>query len=110
MIRRPPRSTLFPYTTLFRSAFASAPIKILRSGTGPNKDEAAFFVHARAAPIVGGARELPGIAFPRFVANFPGPRDSVEAPELFASAHVERGRIARSGPATFGTRKPENDA
>src|SRR3712207_9306668 len=25
MIRRPPRSTLFPYTTLFRSAPASAP-------------------------------------------------------------------------------------
>src|SRR2546427_12172678 len=25
MIRRPPRSTLFPYTTLFRSASASAP-------------------------------------------------------------------------------------
>src|SRR5258708_10970717 len=24
MIRRPPRSTLFPYTTLFRSVFASA--------------------------------------------------------------------------------------
>src|SRR3989442_14161547 len=24
MIRRPPRSTLFPYTTLFRSAFAAA--------------------------------------------------------------------------------------
>src|SRR3712207_7976197 len=24
MIRRPPRSTLFPYTTLFRSAFLSA--------------------------------------------------------------------------------------
>src|SRR2546422_6070748 len=25
MIRRPPRSTLFPYTTLFRSAYLSAP-------------------------------------------------------------------------------------
>src|SRR2546428_3762770 len=25
MIRRPPRSTLFPYTTLFRSAFRAAP-------------------------------------------------------------------------------------
>src|SRR5258708_21419106 len=25
MIRRPPRSTLFPYTTLFRSSFASSP-------------------------------------------------------------------------------------
>src|SRR3712207_6865374 len=26
MIRRPPRSTLFPYTTLFRSPVSSAPI------------------------------------------------------------------------------------
>src|SRR2546430_9216686 len=26
MIRRPPRSTLFPYTTLFRSALPSAPL------------------------------------------------------------------------------------
>src|SRR2546422_6107235 len=25
MIRRPPRSTLFPYTTLFRSAFTTVP-------------------------------------------------------------------------------------
>src|SRR5947207_10521681 len=28
MIRRPPRSTLFPYTTLFRSAQASPPSRI----------------------------------------------------------------------------------
>src|SRR2546430_917477 len=28
MIRRPPRSTLFPYTTLFRSAFKLDPAKI----------------------------------------------------------------------------------
>src|SRR2546425_9591373 len=27
MIRRPPRSTLFPYTTLFRSSFASGLLK-----------------------------------------------------------------------------------
>src|SRR2546430_14049020 len=33
MIRRPPRSTLFPYTTLFRSAFiAEAPL--IGHGTG----------------------------------------------------------------------------
>src|SRR5438445_9170447 len=31
MIRRPPRSTLFPYTTLFRSAFRSG----LRAGAVP---------------------------------------------------------------------------
>src|SRR3712207_7486149 len=28
MIRRPPRSTLFPYTTLFRSSRVALPIKI----------------------------------------------------------------------------------
>src|SRR5438874_8862231 len=28
MIRRPPRSTLFPYTTLFRSALSDAGVKV----------------------------------------------------------------------------------
>src|SRR3989442_3750751 len=28
MIRRPPRSTLFPYTTLFRSAWSSRPLLV----------------------------------------------------------------------------------
>src|SRR2546428_9160699 len=39
MIRRPPRSTLFPYTTLFRSALAEAraerarrPLEVARAG------------------------------------------------------------------------------
>src|SRR2546422_8972768 len=41
MIRRPPRSTLFPYTTLFRSqAVASVSMTVrrgeLRAGIGPN--------------------------------------------------------------------------
>src|SRR3712207_8209479 len=29
MIRRPPRSTLFPYTTLFRSVMTNYPVKVL---------------------------------------------------------------------------------
>src|SRR2546421_5455551 len=33
MIRRPPRSTLFPYTTLFRSAFATTRCGWARSAT-----------------------------------------------------------------------------
>src|ERR1039458_3733204 len=33
MIRRPPRSTLFPYTTLFRSAFEGQ-CRIMKTGTG----------------------------------------------------------------------------
>src|SRR3712207_9078188 len=37
MIRRPPRSTLFPYTTLFRAAGRlGVPVRLLaRLGTGP---------------------------------------------------------------------------
>src|SRR3712207_7154930 len=35
MIRRPPRSTLFPYTTLFRSPLDSVPITF---GRGPQND------------------------------------------------------------------------
>src|SRR5438309_5511824 len=34
MIRRPPRSTLFPYTTLFRSHRAKRPRLAVRSGRG----------------------------------------------------------------------------
>src|SRR5258706_13691833 len=38
MIRRPPRSTLFPYTTLFRSG-VRARMPCLNQGTGRRKDE-----------------------------------------------------------------------
>src|SRR2546425_5282707 len=34
MIRRPPRSTLFPYTTLFRSARAHRGLRVLRALRG----------------------------------------------------------------------------
>src|SRR5256885_11053515 len=34
MIRRPPRSTLFPYTTLFRSVFSLSPTKLITTGEG----------------------------------------------------------------------------
>src|SRR2546428_4901096 len=40
MIRRPPRSTLFPYTTLFRSRSrrAQAPALVLRSSSTPTTE------------------------------------------------------------------------
>src|SRR5256885_10902947 len=34
MIRRPPRSTLFPYTTLFRSWFETEALKATKSASG----------------------------------------------------------------------------
>src|SRR2546426_3141923 len=36
MIRRPPRSTLFPYTTLFRSRYPGGPLLVL-AGAGSGK-------------------------------------------------------------------------
>src|SRR5260221_7389140 len=39
MIRRPPRSTLFPYTTLFRSA----KLETASGETTPNKDRSGFY-------------------------------------------------------------------
>src|SRR2546428_10064575 len=36
MIRRPPRSTLFPYTTLFRSSIAPTPVSPCKRATGPS--------------------------------------------------------------------------
>src|SRR2546430_4124845 len=39
MIRRPPRSTLFPYTTLFRSAPSSAPVATSRRTFDPSTDQ-----------------------------------------------------------------------
>src|SRR5260221_6335483 len=46
MIRRPPRSTLFPYTTLFRST------ELLTQGDGPisTSDPSAVSFFTRAAP------------------------------------------------------------
>src|SRR5690625_6365813 len=42
MIRRPPRSTLFPYTTLFRSPFDHLAIGGDR-GAGPDQDDVVDF-------------------------------------------------------------------
>src|SRR2546427_2355578 len=51
MIRRPPRSPLFPYTTLFRSACTAHP-PALRPGRGPQ--------HPAAARAPGQAAAAPG--------------------------------------------------
>src|SRR5258708_10124174 len=39
MIRRPPRSTLFPYTTLFRSAIQYAKLVELAESVAPTSDD-----------------------------------------------------------------------
>src|SRR5688572_32534605 len=61
MVRRPPRSTLFPYTTLFRSPVAALERRVPLLGAGLRGGvRAGRFVvgMARAAPLAGTARRL----------------------------------------------------
>src|SRR2546422_1955266 len=48
MIRRPPRSTLFPYTTLFRSPFDAGSVEIDGLSLGPRTRDAAGLRPLRA--------------------------------------------------------------
>src|SRR3712207_6857148 len=50
MMRRPPRSTLFPYTTLFRSVEVHAPLQVADPEHGVQ--EAAFAHHAFSSAVV----------------------------------------------------------
>src|SRR3989442_5152803 len=52
MIRRPPRSTLFPYTTLFRSVPAYGGEPTIRIVLGPQADR---FTRAGIGALLGGA-------------------------------------------------------
>src|SRR3712207_6943257 len=47
MIRRPPRSTLFPYTTLFRSLF-----DFVREATGNPSEQYRIYGHSAGAQFV----------------------------------------------------------
>src|SRR3712207_9081275 len=53
MIRRPPRSTLFPYTTLFRSGVELAPYCLVHPAVGLGPCLFAGFGYARGVPAGG---------------------------------------------------------
>src|SRR2546430_3481524 len=83
MIRRPPRSTLFPYTTLFRSRVARRQRRApMQSGRDIGDDEAGVFDFAPqlAYLAVGSAHLKPRhVAQPQLDAVEPGFLDQVEA-------------------------------
>src|SRR5258708_14834496 len=58
MIRRPPRSTLFPYTTLFRSRLGSA--RKTRPSLAPKPAENRADLRASPGPLPGGLRRWSG--------------------------------------------------
>src|SRR5258708_25026016 len=63
MIRRPPRSTLFPYTTLFRSPYVDMNARILQQFEDGKPAEAAaalndYLVHSERLILAAYARRL----------------------------------------------------
>src|SRR2546427_8033677 len=82
MIRRPPRSTLFPYTTLFRSGLPAA---------GPN---GGVLPRRPAARSAAPARSVHGAL---------GPLRAAGGPESWALALPRAGRRAGGGPGGFPT-------
>src|SRR3989441_6509489 len=57
MIRRPPRSTLFPYTTLFRSEERKLPAEEARRGGVPREQIERLVHFGRTAPADGAPEE-----------------------------------------------------
>src|SRR2546426_10169848 len=51
MIRRPPRSTLFPYTTLFRSIVRERPLQVLGEVERPPDPDAVAVVAPGVVPL-----------------------------------------------------------
>src|SRR3712207_9046415 len=95
MIRRPPRSTLFPYTTLFRSILAHLPDphgRRLRSAAGWTL---ALHVHHRPASAAyacaGVPAHEPAALLARGVSDLPRPR----LPALEEQTRSEERRVGK---------------
>src|SRR5256885_9565263 len=88
MIRRPPRSTLFPYTTLFRSRRARAPGIPSRFVSQRHGDPEGSRV-SQAAEVPGPAADapllLPGVAEPPGPAAFSHPKGDRKSTRLNSS-------------------------
>src|SRR3712207_9429153 len=83
MIRRPPRSTLFPYTTLFRS-------EALRARVGVERPAAA---HRVPQPVVEGADAGAGHVGLGRLDEPDVVRDLPEVPALAVQVHVVQARL-----------------
>src|SRR3712207_2167007 len=80
MIRRPPRSTLFPYTTLFRSPEALDKVLFMPASYDPDKQ--------KALESIGYWRGAMVKAF--FEVNFPDPRKIEESAQVVGMDTMEK--------------------
>src|SRR5689334_24618710 len=74
MLRRPPRSTLFPYTTLFRSGKLVSQRQLLQEVWGPEYHDEAAYLRVHMANVRRKLEPEPGR--PRYFFTEPGDRKS----------------------------------
>src|SRR5256885_15431068 len=109
MIRRPPRSTLFPYTTLFRSArcaFGAAALGTGRPGGRLFFGGGSFGLHARSAAAAYSRHSwLGSVQLPRGVLRRPlaipsqpvGLKETGDRPRFYGNAGMVRSEERRVG-------------
>src|SRR2546430_16947497 len=91
MIRRPPRSTLFPYTTLFRSMLTGTTRRVDMCQPAWSTKRTAWAAGATAAAISARCRFIASVLQAGRIRAAPVPRFGHTAPKM----EVEAGRWAR---------------
>jgi len=84
MLQRPPRSTLFPYTTLFRSGARRQPLFFSISTAGSNKESICYEVYDYAKKVRDGIIEDPTFYPHIYEAD---PEDDILSPETWRKAN-----------------------
>src|SRR3989441_12821318 len=131
MIRRPPRSTLFPYTTLFRSHLAEHGIVRVVEATGPPQRPRDFrqgheehhgvdrrdrdprrALGAEPGPRVPGNDEPEAGHYGRFRLGLAGTiwRPVSSHTAIASTGQASHARSSRSRSTASGTRKPATDS
>src|SRR3989441_3248964 len=88
MIRRPPRSTLFPYTTLFRSRPRSCRATTIHEPPAARASDADLLRGGSAAGVPAVVTRL----VTQLLSESPSGADPVRAESLFARRHLWAGR------------------
>src|ERR1035441_5622940 len=96
MIRRPPRSTLFPYTTLFRSG-----VDVVLGGDGVEDEVEAAGVLLHLAGVAGDDDFVGAKAERVFLLSGRGGEDHDVGSERMCKLHAHMAQSAETGHANF---------
>src|SRR2546422_11359267 len=96
MIRRPPRSTLFPYTTLFRSRFSRRSAECDATGRGVLDDGARGAI--RAAPAPGRDGQEPRVQVEQIIEGQLLAGELLQIPDAGLRGRIQRRGLVRVLP------------